>query len=69
MHIPPPFPIKVKIAPAMSAVDTLLFNVSENARRKPLSAMDWATVIPMDPGDFRKDRLRTDIGKRMGWST
>jgi len=40
-----PFPIKVKIAPAMSAVDTLLFNVSENARRKPLSAMDWATVI------------------------
>lgn len=40
-----PFPIKVKIAPAMSAIDTLLFNVSENARRKPLSAMDWATVI------------------------
>lgn len=40
-----PFPIKVKIAPSMSAVDTLLFNVSENARRKPLSAMDWATVI------------------------
>lgn len=23
----------------------------------------------MEPGDFRKDRLRTDIGKRMGWST
>ncbi len=26
-------------------------------------------VAGMEPGDFRKDRLRTDIGKRMGWST
>ena len=40
-----PFPVKVKIAPKMSAQDGILFNMSENARRKPLSPMDWATVI------------------------
>lgn len=40
-----PFPVKVKIAPKMSARDGILFNMSENARRKPLSPMDWATVI------------------------
>lgn len=40
-----PFPIKVAIAPRMNAQDRVLFNVGENAKRKPLSPMDWAVVI------------------------
>lgn len=26
-------------------------------------------VVPMEPGDFRKDHLRTGIGQRMGWNS
>lgn len=40
-----PFPILVKMAPAMTAQDRVLYNLGENAMRKPLSPMDWAVVI------------------------